>query len=166
MSKGKYRFNPESLTYEKITHSTKKIILLALTYFSIFVTIGFVFMFLWLHFFPSAREYSLIEENKGLRAQYKILDEKINRVELVLNDIASRDNSIYRVVFEADPIPLEVRNAGFGGVNRYAELQSIPNMELVVDVAKRIDILQKKIIHTIAFVRHYYTFGKKQNRNA
>ncbi|MCL2327558.1 MAG: M23 family metallopeptidase [Bacteroidetes bacterium] len=152
MSKGKYRFNPESLTYEKINHSTKKIILLVLTYFSIFVTIGFAFMFLWLHFFPSAREYSLIEENKGLRAQYKILNEKINRVELVMNDIADRDNSIYRVVFEADPIPLEVRNAGFGGVNRYAELQSIPNMELVVDVSKRIDILQKKLyIQSLSF---------------
>ena len=152
MSKGKYRFNPESLTYEKINHSTKKIILLALTYFSIFVTVGFAFMFLWLHFFPSAREYSLIEENKVLRTQYKILDEKINRAELVINDISDRDNSIYRVVFEANPIPNEVRNAGFGGVNRYQDLQSIPNMELVVDVSKRIDILYKKLyIQSLSF---------------
>ncbi|MDR1761592.1 MAG: M23 family metallopeptidase [Bacteroidales bacterium] len=152
MPKGKYRFNQESLTYEKINHSTRKIILLIISYFSIFVTIGFAFMFVWLHFFPSAREYSLIEENKILRSQYKILDEKINRVELVMNDIADRDNSIYRVVFEADPIPLEVRNAGFGGVNRYQELQNTPNMELVVDVSKRIDILQKKLyIQSLSF---------------
>lgn len=152
MPKGKYRFNPETLTYDKINHSTKKIILLVLTYFSIFVTIGFAFMFIWLHFFPSAREYSLIEENKALRAQYKVLGEKINRVELVMNDIAERDNSIYRAVFEADPIPNEVRNAGFGGINRYQELQSIPNMELVVDVAKRIDILYKKLyVQSLSF---------------
>ncbi|MDR0941791.1 MAG: M23 family metallopeptidase [Bacteroidales bacterium] len=152
MSKGKYRFNPETLTYDKINHSTKKIILLAITYFSIFVTVGFAFMFIWLHFFPSAREFSLIEENKVLRSQYKVLSEKINRVELVMNDIAERDNSIYRAVFEADPIPNEVRNAGYGGINRYQELQSIPNMELVLNVANRIDILYQKLyVQSLSF---------------
>ncbi|MDR2963639.1 MAG: M23 family metallopeptidase [Bacteroidales bacterium] len=152
MPKGKYRFNPESLTYEKINHSTKKIILLGLTYFSIFVTIGFVFMFAWLHFFPSAREFSLMEENKALRAQYKVLDEKMNRVEVVMNDLAERDNSIYRVVFEADPIPSEVRNAGFGGINRYQELQNMPNMTMVADASKRIDVLYKKLyVQSLSF---------------
>lgn len=152
MAKGKYKFNPETLTYDKINHSPKKVVLLAIAYFSIFVTIGFAFMFIWLHFFPSAREYSLIEENKALRSQYKLLNEKINSVELVMNDIAERDNAIYRAVFETSPIPNEVRNAGFGGINRFQELQNIPNMELVIDVSNRIDILYKKLyVQSLSF---------------
>lgn len=152
MAKGKYRFNADSLTYEKIEHSTKKIVLMALTYFVIFVTVGFIFMFTWLHFFPSARERALMDENAELRNQYDVLENKIGKAETVLEDIAQRDNNIYRVIFEAEPIPSEIRNAGFGGVNRYEELQSIPNMDLVVQTATRIDVLYKKMyIQSLSF---------------
>lgn len=152
MAKGKYRFNADSLTYEKIEHSTKKIVLMVLTYFSVFVTVGFIFMFTWLHFFPSAREHALMDENAELRNQYDVLDNKLEKVEGLLEDIALRDNNIYRVIFEADPIPAEVRNAGFGGVNRYEDLQSKPNMELVIQTAQRIDVLYKKLyVQSLSF---------------
>ncbi|HOS84513.1 MAG TPA: M23 family metallopeptidase [Bacteroidales bacterium] len=152
MAKGKYRFNAESLTYEKIEHSTKKIVMIGVTYLVGFVTVGFIFMFTWLHFFPSAREHTLMDENAELRNQYSILDNRIQKLEGLLNDMAERDNNIYRVIFEANPIPQEIRNAGFGGVNRYAELQSKPNMEMVIETANRIDILNKKIyIQSLSF---------------
>ncbi|HON52975.1 MAG TPA: M23 family metallopeptidase [Bacteroidales bacterium] len=152
MAKGKYRFNAESLTYEKIEHSTKKIVMIGITYFVGFVTVGFIFMFTWLHFFPSAREHALMDENAELRNQYSILDNRIKNLETLLEDMAERDNNIYRVIFEANPIPAEIRNAGFGGVNRYAELQSKPNMELVIETANRIDILNKKVyIQSLSF---------------
>ncbi|MBP7438529.1 MAG: M23 family metallopeptidase, partial [Bacteroidia bacterium] len=55
------------------------------------------------------------------------------------------DNTIYRVIFEAEPIPQSVREAGFGGAERYRNLRSDYNGELLVDVTKRIDKLSKQL---------------------
>jgi len=152
MAKGKYRFNPDSLTYEKIENSPKRIITIGFVYLTSFFVLGFSFMLLWLYFFPSAQEKQLLQENAELRMQYKVLNTKLGTVQSVLEDIASRDNNIYRVIFETDPIPTEVRTAGFGGVNRYADLEAKPNMGIVVETSKRLDVLYKMLyVQTLSF---------------
>ena len=132
MTKGKFRFNPETLSYEKIERSPRRILILLFSYLITVIVVGFAFMLTWLHFFPSSREKQLMDENKTLRNQYKSLNSRIGSLEKVVEDLSDRDNNIYRMVFESEPIPNSVRNGGFGGVNRYAEIESIPNMELVV----------------------------------
>ena len=71
-------------------------------------------------------------------------DKKINQLNLVLKDIEQRDNNIYRVLFETNPIPNEVRKAGFGGINRYENLEGFENSDLVVETTKKIEILTPK----------------------
>ena len=100
MAKSKYRFNQETLSYEKIVHSPKKIIITFFSYLVLIVFVGFTFMFTWLHFFPSAREKQLMDENKMLRSRYKTLNGRMANLETVLNDLADKDNNIYRMVFE------------------------------------------------------------------
>ena len=152
MTKGKFRFNPETLSYEKIERSPRRILILLFSYLITVIVVGFAFMLTWLHFFPSSREKQLIDENKTLRNQYKSLNSRIGSLEKVVEDLSDRDNNIYRMVFESEPIPNSVRNGGFGGVNRYAEIESIPNMELVVKTNKRMDVLMKKIyIQSLSF---------------
>ena len=152
MTKGKFRFNPGTLSYEKIERSPRRILILLFSYLITVIVVGFAFMLTWLHFFPSSREKQLIVENKTLRNQYKSLNSRIGSLEKVVEDLSDRDNNIYRMVFESEPIPNSVRNGGFGGVNRYAEIESIPNMELVVKTNKRMDVLMKKIyIQSLSF---------------
>lgn len=152
MTKGKFRFNPETLSYEKIESSPRRILILLFSYLITVIVVGFAFMLTWLHFFPSSREKQLMDENKTLRNQYKSLNSRIGSLEKVVEDLSDRDNNIYRMVFESEPIPNSVRNGGFGGVNRYAEIESIPNMELVVKTNKRMDVLMKKIyIQSLSF---------------
>ena len=152
MTKGKFRFNPETLSYEKIERSPRRILILLFSYLIIVIVVGFAFMLTWLHFFPSSREKQLMDENKTLRNQYKSLNSRIGSLEKVVEDLSDRDNNIYRMVFESEPIPNSVRNGGFCGVNRYAEIESIPNMELVVKTNKRMDVLMKKIyIQSLSF---------------
>ena len=58
----------------------------------------------------------------------------------VLASIEDRDNNIYRLYFEANPIPEEQRKAGFGGINRYKNLEGFDNSKLILESNKRIDI--------------------------
>ena len=40
----------------------------------------------------------------------------------VLQDVQQRDDNLYRVIFQADPVPSAIRKAGYGGTNRYEHL--------------------------------------------
>jgi len=63
----------------------------------------------------------------------------------VLDQIAERDNSIYRLYFEAKPIDSEERKAGFGGVNRYNVYDGFENSELIKETYQRVDQIAKQI---------------------
>ena len=70
----------------------------------------------------------------------------MEQVEQVLANIEDRDNNIYRLYFEANPIPNEQRKAGFGGVNRYKSLEGFNNSEMIIATTKRMDIIQKEMV--------------------
>ena len=67
----------------------------------------------------------------------------MDEAEAVLANVEDRDNNIYRVYFEANPIPEEQRKAGFGGINRYKDLEGFDNSKLIIESNKRLDIFQK-----------------------
>jgi murein DD-endopeptidase MepM/ murein hydrolase activator NlpD len=69
----------------------------------------------------------------------------MKQVEKVLDEIQERDDNIYRVIFEADPIPNSIRKQGFGGINRYEKLLGLSNSELMINTSKKIDQLTKQL---------------------
>ncbi|KKN04439.1 hypothetical protein LCGC14_1097480, partial [marine sediment metagenome] len=123
MAKSKYRYNPDSLSYDRIKPSFKKRLLIFLSWLSFVLTIALLLNVFYSSVFDTPREKMLIRENNQLNLQYNILNQKVNSLETVLEDIERRDDNIYRTIFNADPIPSSVRDAGFGGVNRYEYLE-------------------------------------------
>jgi hypothetical protein len=69
----------------------------------------------------------------------------MERVSMVMQNLQERDDNIYRVIFEAEPIPSEMRNAGFGGVDRYKELEGLSNSDLLISSSRKLDKLSKQI---------------------
>ncbi|RLD71246.1 MAG: M23 family peptidase, partial [Bacteroidetes bacterium] len=59
--------------------------------------------------------------------------------------IQEQEESSYRRILEADPLPESIKNAGFGGVNAYKNYEGMLNSDLLISTAKRIDILSKKL---------------------
>ena len=55
----------------------------------------------------------------------------------VLQDVQQRDDNLYRVIFQADPILLAIRKAGYGGTNRYEDLMDMANSDLVVNTTQK-----------------------------
>ncbi len=92
------------------------------------------------------RELSLQREAKNNELRFELLNKKMEQMEYVLGNIEDRDNNIYRLYFEANPIPQEQRKAGFGGVNRYKSLEGFNNSEMIISTSKRMDIIQKQMV--------------------
>jgi len=145
MSKVKYRYNPETLSYDRIKtgfiYYLKRVFLFGLSS----NVIGFVIFLGYNEFFDSPKEKRLQRENMQMLAQIEVMDKKLEQVQTVLGDLQQRDENIYRVIFMADSIPNSIRMAGFGGVNRYSTLENLSNSELLVNTAQRLDIVLKQL---------------------
>jgi murein DD-endopeptidase MepM/ murein hydrolase activator NlpD len=144
MGKVKYQFNQKTLTYEKVEKNFSSRLFRFLGYAAVVIITGGIFSMLFLTNFDTPEMKSLQEENNQLLAQYQKLNTKLENLEVVLDEIQMRDDNIYRVVFNSDPIPESVRKAGFGGTDAYSELNSINNSELVLNTTRKIDIISKQ----------------------
>ena len=121
MSKVKYKFNTKSLTYEKVKVTFKQRLLQVLSYLAIGLVFAPVTMLIAYRFIDSPKDKQLRREAEVMKLQYDLLSKKMNQVQTVLNDLQDRDDNIYRVIFEAEPIASSVRQAGFGGSDRYKD---------------------------------------------
>ncbi|MCT4591113.1 MAG: M23 family metallopeptidase [Carboxylicivirga sp.] len=145
MSKVKYRYNPETLSYDKINKGYNYY-LSRISIYSLFVLlVGVLTYFIYPYVFQSPVEKRQAREIQQLLSQLDIINKKVDQFELVLDDIELRDENIYRTIFQADSIPNSIRRAGFGGVNRYKHLENMDNAEMVITTAKRLDIVMKQL---------------------
>lgn len=145
MKRTKYKFNPESLSYDQIVISFKARLIKFLTYFMASVAVAVLYYAIFSNFFSSPKEKKLLNENAQMRLEYEVLNKKMQNVEAVLNDLQQRDDNIYRTIFEAKPIPKTYREAGFGGVNRYSDLEGFEFSNLMIQTAQKLDKITKKI---------------------
>ena len=141
----KYKFNPETLQYEEIKLSFKRLVLKLVPHSFASLVFGFVIMFLYIVVFESPEEKFLRAENDYLKGNIKKMNTRLADTDKVLNEIAERDNYIYRTTFQQDSIPFTIRNAGIGGTNRYLHLEGYSSSELVKDVAKKLDQIERKL---------------------
>lgn len=148
MSKVKYYYDSETLSYRKIER--KKGLRTRIVIFSILGMLlsGFLLLVLYLNL-PMVRtpkELALQRELDNMQLQFELLNKKITQAQIVLSEIEERDNTLYRTYFESNPIPEEQRRAGFGGVNRYQDLEGFDNSKLIVNTSKNVDILTKQLV--------------------
>ncbi|MEL6917038.1 MAG: M23 family metallopeptidase [Bacteroidota bacterium] len=148
MSKVKYYYDPDTLSYRKIeAKKSRKYrnILLFMLGAGLFGFLGLTLL-LNTNLLNTPKELSLQREVKNYELQFELLDKKMGQIEQVLGNIEDRDNNIYRLYFEANPIPEEQRRAGFGGINRYKSLEGFNNSEMIISTTKRLDIIQKQMV--------------------
>lgn len=145
MAKSKYRFNPESLSYDRIDHTFKEKFIKFSVYFSASLALAVIYYVVFTLFLDLPKEKILKRELNQLTLQYEILDKQLDQISDVLSDIQNRDDNIYRTVFNSEPIPASIRTAGFGGVNRYTDLEGYENSRIVIETAKKIDVLKKQL---------------------
>lgn len=96
--------------------------------------------------YDSPKEKQLIAEKEDLLVQYELLNSKLNQMSVILADLENRDDNIYRSIFEAEPIPDNIRKAGIGGINRYKNLEKFKgDADIVISTTQKLDRLAKQL---------------------
>jgi len=145
MAKIKYYYDTKALSYKPIKLNSGEKIKGYFIFFLSSIILSFFILLIFYQFFDSPKEKSLKLEIQNLTSQYDVINNNMKQVEIVLDEIQDRDDNIYRVIFEADPIPNSIRKQGFGGVNRYEKLLGLSNSELIINTSKKIDQLTKQL---------------------
>ncbi|HAD98389.1 MAG TPA: peptidase M23 [Cryomorphaceae bacterium] len=145
MAKVKYYYDPKTLSYRKIEKDTRYRLQRTGAFLVASALLAGIFLFVADTFIDSPKEKRLKRELENMRIQYDILDQRLDHVAEVLEDLEQRDDNIYRVIFEAEPIPNSIRKAGFGGANRYKKLEGYQNSELIKEASMKLDRITKQV---------------------
>ena len=148
MSKVKYYYDSDTLSYRRIEQKKgRKFGIALLGTLGAFLA-GFILLLVYLNIpqLETPKEKAYRRELENMQLQYDLMNKRLERDEAILTEIAERDDNIYRLYFGAQPIPEELRSAGFGGVNRYRNLEGFDNSQMIIGSSKRIDKLTKQIV--------------------
>lgn len=143
----KYVFNPKTLSFDRFVEPLmNKVVRVIVFLLSTFV-FALAIVVLIFYFFGSPKEKMQAREIEYLRLQYEILDNRLNDMESLAEELQKRDNDVYRVIFEADPIPSSVRMSGFNRSDRYDDLLGYKNSDVVLHVAGKLDTLASQLYY-------------------
>lgn len=139
MSKVKYKFNKKSLTFDRVQTTFRKRALYFFSHLSTGLVFAAVVLILAYNFVDSPKQKALKRELEQMKLQYRVFDDQLDKVTRIIKDLQDRDDNIYRVIFEAEPIPGSIREAGIGGIDRYEKLKGYSNSDIMIEAEKKMD---------------------------
>ncbi|MCX4333964.1 MAG: M23 family metallopeptidase [Bacteroidales bacterium] len=142
----KYIFNAKTLSYE-IEEKSKRIRLFKFA--AVFcASVCLAVLYFWIYTVVLGNDLPktayLRHINEAWSSRIDIIENNLDEYDSALTALQIRDDEIYRSLFGMNTIPAEVRNAGFGGVNRYSYLDGLDNSAKIRSTVTRIDVLSKK----------------------
>jgi murein DD-endopeptidase MepM/ murein hydrolase activator NlpD len=146
MAKIKYYYDTETCKYERLKISASDVIINSLGFALVALIFAAGLVYAYTLYFKSPKEVLLSKENEELTLYYEILNKEIEQASERLTSLQERDNNIYRVIFEAKPIPITDRNSG-ADINKYKELlnKGLEKQELIAATTMKMEMLMKKI---------------------
>ncbi len=147
MARIKYYYDTETCKYERVKVSKWDIFLNSLGIFTLSLILAAALLAISSTYFESPQVSLLKKENKELLMYYNDMEKDIKQMDNMMAALQDRDDNIYRVIFEADPIPSTIRQAGVGGTDRYRDLreEKIVREDLVIDTYEEIDKMKKQM---------------------
>ena len=141
-----YVLNPKTLAYEVKKQSRKLRVVRSVAL--LLASMGLAVLYFWIYTsvlgFELPKTLMLKKKNAEWRSRMEVLNIQLDRYDEALVALQMRDDDIYRSIFGMHEIPAEVRNAGFGGVNRYEYLETVDQSGYLKNTVMRLDVLTKK----------------------
>ncbi len=162
--KAAYKFDPHTLQFVEDQKTWKGHLLHYLKFFFMVILFAIIVMLIAYNTIDSPKEKSLKREIAEYRLRFELMNEKLDKIQGVLAEIQQHDDDVYRVIFEAEPVPTSIRQAGYGGVDRYAELQGLENSDILTEVAKKIDNVTGQLVVQSKSLEEVYQMAKDKEK--
>lgn len=145
MSKETYYYNPNTLQYEKVKLSWGQRIWRATGFIATTIFFAIVILTLGYSFITPPSQVGTEEMVKEMENNYLLLDKRIEYLSKVMAALEERDDQIYRVIFEAQQIPPELRRGTKIRTERYKELSKMSKASLISSTSERLKELERQV---------------------
>lgn len=145
MRKVYYIYNPKTRTYDRIYPTMRQRVMSYLLRLFVGMGLGAGSFIVLLLIFGSPSEKDLRMENSRLQAQYHILSSRLDESLQVMKGLQQRDDNLYRVMMQADPVADALRTPSYNKTNRYEDLMELPSAKLVVNTTQKMDLLERQL---------------------
>jgi murein DD-endopeptidase MepM/ murein hydrolase activator NlpD len=106
------------------------------------VAVTIVYSSLFENFFGSPKEAMLNQQIGSLKIQYALSGRELDNSLKTIKSLKMSDEIRYRPILTMDSIPETFRNPGFGGVDRFSDLDGYSNSALMKAIRIRIEELK------------------------
>lgn len=145
MSKKKYKYNPETLTYEEVKVTLGRRLLKMSLWLAPNLLIAGTAAYFLARGVDSPREKALKAELESVKKELGRMNTDMDLLDKVLDEIEQRDENMYRLALHAKSFPEELRRMGAGGSDKYEDLLKLPNGDLMKNTSERIDGLERRL---------------------
>ena len=145
MPKSKFRYNPKTLSYEKVRRSSGERILRGFIFIAPTIAMSLAFAFFIAYRIDSPKEKALKKEIAELKSEFQTVQKRIQLVNQVTEVIKQRDEDLYRTALGANAFPEELRLMGVGGSDAYKSYRNKSNSELLIETFSKLDEIERKL---------------------
>lgn len=140
-----YRYNPDTDNFERHYPTLKTRLKSLCHHILVGGVIGIAIFLIFFFVLDMPTEKNLRRENSELKAQYSILEKRLDNSMKVMEDIRNRDDNFYRVMMQMDPLSNNQRYSGLDVDERYDNLGKLNDSELLNRMNRSIDLLEHQI---------------------
>lgn len=145
MKKIKYYYNTHSLRYEKLETPFRVKLLRVFAFIATAIVTSAIISYFAFQFIGSPGEKILKAQNDQLRTRYENLSDEVKSLAQQMAELEKRDNSVYRSIFEAKPIPDSIRAKEMEREKEIAKVARMEDFEVVQSIQKTLTTLANRI---------------------
>ena len=139
MRNRKYVLDLSDLQYKQVKLALKEKLLRLLLWFAVPAILAAIYGTVFESRLGSPKEKILSQQVENLKLQYSLIGRQLNNSMTTLNSIRLSDDRRYRPVLDMDSIPESFRKAGYGGVDRFRDLEGYMNSDILISYRSKIE---------------------------
>jgi hypothetical protein len=141
MKNRKYILDVSDLQYKRVRLPWKQKLIRSFLWLAVSVAISVLYLTLFENHFGSPKEFKLTQNIENLKLKYSMLDMKYNQAFKTVDNLRLSDDRRYRPILDMETLPESFRNPGYGGVDRYRDLEGYVNSGILITSHEKLDLL-------------------------
>jgi len=148
LKKVKYYYSPKTQQFEPVRIPLSKKLLRIFGLLSAVLVSAAIIVSIAFKYLQSPNEKRMNAQLNYLEEKYDLLKKDLRKTQAELHELEKRDNDVYRIIFEAEPLPANIRAGKMSLDEKELEKKLSPftNEELVSSLEKNMTVLKSRML--------------------
>lgn len=147
MKKIKYYYNTHTLRFEKLITPFRVKLLRIFGFIAASIFTAFIIVVIAFEYIDSPKEKLLRAENEALHQDFAVIEARLDDLQKQMQELQTRDNEVYRAIFEAEPVPDSARIEEMEKAKELAYVQTLSESQLVKTLGSQLNTLSARLAY-------------------